>query len=220
MADVVTITDSWGSYYYINSSSRKDVLTQAQQDANAFYIRNYCAGKYPTWTVNAVAAICGNFAHEGVMNPSQWEYGYDMSLEKGFGLGQWTPATKLINWVEAKGFQRYQIRGQIDRVNYESVTPGAQWIPKPAYDFSMTEFLTSTQSPSYLASAWLYDWERPGDPEATEALRQDSAEYYYTLFTGSEPPDPPVPPDPPDPPEPTLIKRGLRPCYYHRFRYD
>lgn len=214
MAEVVLVTDSYGAYYYIDSSSSKDVLTRAQRDENALYIRNYCAAIYPSWTVNAVSAICGNFAHEGIMNPSQWEYGRGMSTKYGFGLGQWTPATKILNYLSGLGLPNYSIQGQMDRVNYESVNPGTQWIATSSYNLSMIEFLSSVESPAWLASAWLYDWERPKNPTSTEGIRQQEAEYYYQLFTGSEPPDPP-----PVPPEPG-IKARMKPCFYHRYKYN
>lgn len=214
MADTILVNDSYGSYYYINSSSSREVLTKSQRDDNALYIRNYCAAIYPSWTVNAIAAMCGNFAHEGVMNPSQWEYGRGMSTDYGFGLGQWTPATKILDYLSSLGLPNYSIPGQMDRVNYESINPGTQWISTSTYNLTMIEFLSSVESPAWLASAWLYDWERPKNPSLTEAIRRQDANYYYELLSGSEPP---IPPDPPEPPG---IKARMSPCFYHRYKYD
>lgn len=215
MADTIQVSDNYGTYYYINSSSSRDVLIRAHRDANALYIRDYCAIAFPTWTLNALSAICGNFAREGVMNPSQWEYGRAMSTKYGFGLGQWTPATKILDYLSALGVPNYSIPGQMNRVNYESVNPGTQWIATASYNLSMPEFLTSEESPAWLASAWLYDWERPKNPASTESIRQQEAEYYYQLFTGEEPPEPPISPDP----EPG-IKAQMKPCFYHRYKYE
>lgn len=208
MATTIEITDNYGTYYYINSDLASEVLTQEQQDANGLYIWNYCSDKYPTWTVNAISAMCGNFAHEGVMNPSQWQYGGGMSTSSGYGLGQWTPATNILDFLTTNGYPSYSIQGQIDRVAWEAAN-NQQWISTTAYPISMNEFLISEDTPQTLASAWLYDWERPGDPAVTEAIRQESAAYYYELFSGT----------PPQPPEPEK-KKGLRPCFYHRYRYD
>lgn len=206
MAVTVTAKGRYGTYYYIDSSSASDVLDTEQQKANALYIYSYCTDVHPEWTVNAVAAMCGNFQHEGVMNPSQWEYGYGMSLEHGFGLGQWTPATKLIDWVESEGYKRYEIDGQIARINWESEN-GAQWISTESYPMSFHSFLTSEDSPADLASAWLYDWERPGDPSVTEEARRTAAEEWYTYLTGEEP----TPPGP----VPKKIKK-MSIIFYHR----
>lgn len=209
MAAVVTVTDDYGTYYYIESSLSSDVLTQEQQDANAIYIRDYCYSIYPDWTQNAVAAMCGNFAHEGVMNPAQWQYGMDMAPDSGYGLGQWTPSTKILDFLSQGGYPNYSIPGQMDRVAWEAAN-NQQWIPTSTYPMSMEDFLISEDPPSTLASAWLYDWERPGDPASTEGIRQASADYYYELFTGN----------PPKPPEPERGNTGLKPCFYHRYKYD
>lgn len=207
MAVVETINDDYGTYYYINSDSASEVLTQEQQDANALYIRDFCYQVYPEWTENAIAAMCGNFAHEGVMNPSQWQYGLGVgNLDSGFGLGQWTPASKIIDFLSNAGLPNYSIPGQIARVSWESQN-NEQWITTSSYPLSMTEFLISEEEPSYLASAWLYDWERPADPGATEEIRKDSADYYYELFGNN-------------PIRPKREKTGLKPCFYHRFLYE
>lgn len=202
----MTVTDDYGTYYYIDSSSSSDVLTKDQQDANALYIRDYCYDKYPEWTANSIAAMCGNFAHEGVMNPAQWQYGMDKSPDSGYGIGQWTPSTKILDFLSSNGYPSYSLPGEIDRIAWEAAN-NQQWITTSAYPMTMEEFLVSEEETAELASAWLYDWERPGDPGATEALRQADAEYFFELFGGT-------------PPKPKRDKTGLKPCFYHRYRYD
>lgn len=207
MAVTVTVEDSYGTYYYIDSDNQSEVLTAEQKDANALYIRDYCADKYPDWTANAIAAMCGNFAHEGVMNPAQWQYGMDKSPDSGYGIGQWTPSTKILDFLASEGYPSYSMPGEIERIAWEAAN-NQQWISTSSYPMSMEEFLVSEDAPAELASAWLYDWERPGDPGATEGLRQADADYYYELFGGT----------PPKPPKKS--KSGLRPCFYHRYKYD
>lgn len=176
--------DKYGTEYYIDSDNSAYVLTQEQMDENALYLWDFVQDEYPDWTKEAVAAMCGNFRWEGVMNPSQWEFGKGKSLEWGYGLGQWTPATKLIDYVTALGYQRWDIKGQMVRVWYESQTPGAQWIETEKYPISMTEFLTSTLPADTLAVVWLYNWERPADPEFSKKNRQEAANYYYGILGG------------------------------------
>lgn len=219
MAEIITATGDYGIYYYVDSDSVRDVLTQDQQDANAWYICRYVQANNSNWSINAVAAMCGNFAHEGVMNPAQWQYGFGKDENDGYGLGQWTPATKLFNFLSGTPWSRTTIDGQIAMVANEAAT-GQQWIPTSAYPLSMNDFLVSTDSVEYLASAWLYDWERPADPAATESDRRKSATYYYTLLTGEEPPDPGPGPGPGPDPGPEEKARRLKPCFYHRHRYD
>lgn len=209
MAAVITVTDNYGTYYYIDSSSASDVLSKAQQDTNALYIRDYCADKYPEWTANAIAAMCGNFAHEGVMNPAQWQYGMDKAPDSGYGIGQWTPSTKILDFLAENGYPSYSMQGEIERIAWEAAN-NQQWISTTAYPLSMGEFLESEGTPADLASAWLYDWERPGDPGATESARRADADYFYTLFGET----------PPKPPGPEKSKSGLKPCFYHKYKYD
>lgn len=211
--EAVTITDVYGTYYYIDSSSSRDVLTLPQMQANATYIWNYVVGSGKDWTINAVSAMCGNFRWEGVMNPSQWQYGQGKSEKSGYGLGQWTPATKLFNFLSTTSYTRTQIAGQIEMVQHEADN-NLQWISTSSYPLSMLEFLSSTDAPATLASAWLYDWERPKRPQDTEAVRREWADYWYELLSGTTPPEPP-----PSPP-PKLGTGRLKPCYYHRFKYE
>lgn len=206
MAATITVTDSYGTYYYIDSDSSSDVLTKEQQDANAIYIRDYCLEEHPDWSTNAIAAMCGNFAHEGIMNPAQWQYGMGKAPDSGYGIGQWTPSTKILNYLSSNGYPSYSLQGEVSRIDWEAAN-GEQWISTSAYPMSMTDFLISEESPADLASAWLYDWERPLDPAATESVRREDANYYFELFGGT-------------PPKPKKDKTGLKPCFYHRYRYD
>lgn len=206
MAATITVTDSYGTYYYIDSDSSSDVLTKEQQDANALYIRDYCLDKYSDWTTNAIAAMCGNFAHEGIMNPAQWQYGMGKAPDSGYGIGQWTPSTKILDFLSSVGYPSYSLPGEVERIAWEAANQ-EQWISTSAYSISMQEFLVSEEPPADLASAWLYDWERPLDPGATESARRDDADYFFELFGGT-------------PPKPKQDKTGLKPCFYHRYRYD
>lgn len=212
------VTDSFGTYYYIDSASSKDVLTWSQMQSNAKYFYNYCNFNYPNWTLNAISAILGNIQSEGIMNPSQWEYGYGMSLQYGYGLVQWTPATKYLNWCDENSYQRTAIISAILRLEYERST-GIQYYATSKYNFSFTSYLTDeTRTVDTLARAWLYNYERPLDPAASEETRVSNAETWYKFLSGSEPepPTPPEPPLPPLPPEPQGASKRLKPCYYHR----
>jgi hypothetical protein len=49
----------------------------------------------------AISALCGNMSGESTLNPNLYEQGYNHSLSRGYGLVQWTPATKLMDWCNA-----------------------------------------------------------------------------------------------------------------------
>lgn len=209
MPDAITVNDEYGTYYYIDSSSSRDRLSWEQMLSNGTYFRNYCADKYPDWTLQAISAMLGNIQSEGIMNPSQWEYGRNKSLDYGYGLVQWTPATKFLNWAQENGYSRTQISGQVERIGYEAAN-SIQWISATSYPMSFEDFLSSEDSPSTLASTWLYNYERPKYPGQTEQARRNQANVWYEYLSGEEP-------DPPHPPIPTDRKR--MPIYmYAAFR--
>lgn len=139
------------------------------------------------WTINAIAALAGNQAYESGFNPWRWESD-TVNTSRGYGLFQYTPATKYINSSIAAGYTGFQPNypmgsgGQDDGTAqllfmHNNVDGG--YISTSSYPLSMAQFRTSTQSPDYLASAWLYNYERPGDPSATEAGRRADALWWY-----------------------------------------
>lgn len=199
MAQTIEVPSAYGTYYRIDSSSSKDVLTSKQMESNVTVIFNIISDVYPTWTHEAIAAICGNGQSEGALNPNQWQYGLNKSTSGGYGLWQWTPATKFLNWCAENGFPNNDIYHQIARLEYEREN-GLQYYKTSAYNFSFTDFLEGSHTVSELAKAWLYNYERPADPASTEAIRVSRSERWYTFISG-EAPQPPDP-NPPDPPEP------------------
>ena len=77
-------------------------LSLSEQQGNAAYIVNYFRNR--GWTDNAIAGLLGNMESESTINPGLWEsldYG---NTSRGFGLTQWTPATKLFSWMDANGY--------------------------------------------------------------------------------------------------------------------
>lgn len=139
------------------------------------------------WTINAIAALAGNQAYESGFNPWRWEND-TVNTANGYGLFQYTPATKYINSSVAAGYAGFQPNypmgagGQDDGTAqllfmHNNVDGG--WIPTTAYNMTMQQFRESTQSPDYLASVWLYNYERPRVPSATEAGRRADALWWY-----------------------------------------
>lgn len=139
------------------------------------------------WTINAIAALAGNQAYESGFNPWRWESD-TVNIIRGYGLFQYTPASKYINSSVAAGYPGFQPNypmgsgGQDDGTAqllfmHNNVDGG--YIPTSAYNLTMQQFRESTLSPDYLASAWLYNYERPLDPSATEAGRRADALWWY-----------------------------------------
>lgn len=217
MAELTKDSDQYGDWWYYDTATSKGYLSMTYQKVNVTYIHTYCAAVYPTWTVEAIAGMCGNFQSEGVMNPALWEVGYGQSKSRGYGIAQWTPATKLLDWLTEQGLSRLTLSGQLQRIYYEK-EQGIQWYSTSDYPMSFEEFLTSTKNPEDLASAWLYNYERPKYPSQTESKRRSQALAWYEYITGEEPPTPPDPPPHPDKPIPIGGGKGLPVYMYPQFR--
>lgn len=85
-----------GTLYNSNS-----YLTLDQMKVNAQYILDYLRNR--GWTKNAVCGMLGNMQTESTINPGIWQSLKKNHHSNGFGLVQWTPASKYINWANAQG---------------------------------------------------------------------------------------------------------------------
>lgn len=142
------------------------------------------------WTINAVAALAGNQYAESAFNPWRWESD-TVNTARGYGLFQYTPATKYINSQIASGYTGFQPNypmgaGGLDdgtaQLLFMHNNVDGGYIRTSAYPLTMEEFRTSTLDPGYLALAWLYNYERPGDPSATAAERAAQARWWYQFL--------------------------------------
>lgn len=152
-------------------------LNQSQMTTNAQYIMNVLVSKYG-WSRQAVAGLLGNAEDESTINPGRNEIG-----GSGFGLLQWTPGSILVNWAHSQGLDPNSIDTQIARIVYE-VKNGIQWYAKSNYPLSFTSFIKSTNGPDWLASAFMYDYERPSARAIaqTEPSRRSNALKWYNLL--------------------------------------
>lgn len=150
-------------------------LTKTQMTSNAQYILNYLSQR--GWTKNAICGMLGNMQRESTINPGIWQSLNYGNYSGGYGLVQWTPASKYTNWAEAKGYDIGDINGQLEKI-LEEVETNTQWIATSAYNYSFKEFTTSTDTPENLAHAFLLNYERAGVLALTQ--RQQNARYWYT----------------------------------------
>lgn len=179
------------TYYYGNY-----YLSEEQRTNNALYI--YPILRDYGWTKESIAAICGNMYQESGINPGMWQ-GANTDRTGGYGLTQWTPASKVLIFLADNGYPETSMEGQLAMLQHEielneSHDPNSQWIATNAYNISFLQFTQSTESVTWLTASFYYDYERPPASDTTLPLRQEKANYYYTIF------DEPVPPDPPHPP--------------------
>lgn len=172
-------TGTYGTYYgsYFNES---ESLSQALKETNASYIYKYLSNK--GWTKNAVAGMLGNMEAESSINPGRWQSEDVGNTSLGYGLVQWTPATKYLEWCDSKGYSDpSEMDNNLSRIIYE-LENGIQWIATSEYNLSFEEFSKSTKSVSYLASAFLKCYERAG--VEVEATRQANATSWLEYLNG------------------------------------
>jgi cell wall-associated NlpC family hydrolase len=142
---------------------------------NAEIIYDYLISK--GWSLNAVSGMLGNMQKESTINPGIWQELIEGSGGGGgFGLVQWTPYTNFTNWADSKGYEWDDGTAQLKWIDEETVSFG-QWIPTSTYNFNFSVYKKSTESPEYLASAFLHNFERAG--VAAETERRTNARTWY-----------------------------------------
>ena len=158
---------------------KNQYLTLSEMTVNA----NYLMYKMTQmgWSKNAIAGFLGNAQTESTINPCLWQNLDQGNMSLGFGLVQWTPATKLIAWASTEGLDPSNIDTQLGRLQYE-LNNGLQWIATSEYPMSFEDFITSEESPEYLASAFLKNYERAGVEKESE--RREQARYWFDNWNG------------------------------------
>lgn len=161
--------------------SSNEYLSKVQGTDNAQFIMNYFA--LLGWTKNAIAAMLGNMSVESTINPGLWQGRDEFDYTGGFGLVQWTPATKYINWAATIGADDYAeyklIEPQCQRIQYE-LENDLQW-----QETQGMSFLQFTQSINpdlrYLSDRFCYGYENPANPDLV--LRGQNSYYWFNLLS-------------------------------------
>ncbi len=175
--------------------SNNTYLDLAGMTLNAVYIFNKLS--IAGWTLNAIAGVLGNMQSESTINPGLWENRDQGNMSGGYGLVQWTPATKYTDWADARNLPWGHMDSQLERIQYE-IDNNIQWI-HPSMTFY--EFTRSDLTPYELAILFLTHYERPAEPNQPQ--RGTQAETWYTALSGLEPPTP----DPTEPEDFFILNR-------------
>lgn len=155
------------------------------------------------WTLNAICGVLGNMTKESYINPAQTQIGYPVGTMKGgYGLVQWTPASKYKNWATKNGHDITD--GYWQLFDLDTQAHGTEYIKKSAYPLTYSEFKASEETPAYLTEVFLKNYERAGVEDLQTRVKW--ANYWYEFLSGEEPPEPPVPPKP-------TIERKSMPVY-------
>lgn len=143
------------------------------------------------WSDNAIAGIMGNMQSESSLNPHIWEGLHEGNLDGGYGLTQWTPATKYIDWA---GSDWKMPEKELDRIQYEADN-GIQWFGNPeapitSPPISFKEFTTSDKSVEELANYFLWYYEHPA--VTIQPQRAEQAKAWYEFIQAITPHPTPV----------------------------
>lgn len=158
-------------------------LSLAEMTVNAQYILDYLLAD--GWTKNAICGMLGNMQTESTINPGIWENLNEGNMTGGFGLVQWTPASKYTNWADLNSLVWEAMDSNLLRILYE-VENNIQWI-HPTMSFS--QFTQSTDTAYNLGMLFLAHYERPAEPN--QPARGTQAEYWYDTLEGGGVIDPP-----------------------------
>ena len=135
-------------------------------------------------SMNACAAVMGNMQGESGINPGIWENlgnpvprGTDENgdtiwatgEELGYGLVQWTPGSKYLDWVRGMGvegnynYQPYRLYWEMENKQ--------QWIPTTAFPLSFADFWVSNMPIEYLTNAFIRNYERPASVDHPDRIQ-------------------------------------------------
>ncbi len=124
------------------------------------------------WSKNAICAVLGNMDEESCgVNPGKHQ-AYD---GPGYGIVQWDPASKYLNWAQNNGYADDSLEGQVAFL-VESMQPGmGEWLSDNSsvpdgYGMSYSDFISSSADVSYLAQVFVYCYERPSEPHMDQRI--------------------------------------------------
>lgn len=169
---------------YYNPEGRP--CTDAEMLVNANYIYAYLLNE--GWTKNAIAGILGNMQSESSINPNRWQSDNIGNMSGGYGLVQWTPATKYFDWCDARNLVPKEMDSNLKRI-LEEVKTDTQWgnnivYGAPPYNFE--GFTKSTESAYKLGVNFLIYYERPAVQDSTvQQERGNHAKHWYETLTGN-----------------------------------
>lgn len=155
-------------------------LDMLEMQNNALIVKEYLYEK--GWTLNAIAGLLGNMQSESTINPGIWQSLDEGNISMGYGLVQWAPSTNFTNWATENNFAIDDGNAQLQWIDEVTASFG-QWIPTDTYNISFEEFKTSNESPEWLASAFLKNFERAG-VEVEEQRRSQAATWYTYINSG------------------------------------
>lgn len=153
-------------------------LSASEQTINAKYIWEKL--KAFGWSEQAIAGVLGNMQVESTINPGIWEGLNPNNTSRGFGMVQYTPGSMVLNRAAEVNVPPGDMDFQLNLLNTDYFK---HWIMTSTYSLSYASFKTSTQSPEWLAQAFLRNFERPANQN--QPARSTHARRWYDQLRGS-----------------------------------
>lgn len=173
-----------GTYEWVIPGDVINTRALTEDESKQNWLAFWSFFKEKGWTANAVAGILGNSYYESTVNPNRWQgdipYAEPVSSQ-GYGLVQWTPWTKITEWLQEKGYWPDVSKfgqGECERIQWE-MENSQQWIATTTYPESFSDFSKSTKDPYTLAIEFLANYERPADPNQPQRGTKAQEIYNY-----------------------------------------
>lgn len=142
-----------GEYEYTWYNDENKFLSESEKKHNATII--YIRLKDEGFSTQAISGILGNWEHESSINPGMWQNQSTGSASLGYGLAQWTPSTKITNYLTNKGLEINDGDGQLD---YFIENVSSDW-STPNSGMEFPTFKTSTDTPEKLSDIFQRSYE-------------------------------------------------------------
>lgn len=186
---------------------RNTHLTQAETVNNGNIVASFFLAR--GWDRTSVAALCGCMQQESQINPQLWQEGMpEWGEETGYGLVQWTPASRLVTKCDVWHLGNYQDGTvQLKCLWGEYTTTDSdyqEWWIRSGWYLSFSDWAHNT--PGYSAEVLAYyfvnNYLRPFDP--ANPNYGTYAKQWAQYMESGEFPDTPTPdPGPAPGPSPT-----------------
>jgi hypothetical protein len=141
------------------------------QEKNAWAIWSFFKAR--RWTEESIAGMLGNMQSESGIMPDIDE----ISGGGGYGLVQWTPKSKLVDWCSERGLDYRTIDSQCQRIQWE-MENNVQWFPNAERpdlpNISFKEF-TQLKDIKSAAEYFIAFYEHPKD--VNQPIRGTQAQY-------------------------------------------
>ena len=176
-------------------SKNQQYLTYSEAMNNAQIVIDQLINTGNGWVKESLCALVGNMYRESTINPDLYEFGYDWSEDRGFGLCQWTPRSKLSNWANSEGLNYRLGDTQVKRIHYEAVN-NVQWLDDTnfyynptGHIYSFTEFITNSRGYTLeeLTIDFCWHYERPGVGYGNESLQSKGIPFAKDAFVNLVP---------------------------------